>query len=71
MSEENNEEIVIVTIDQNSVVTFKVEGVKGPSCTDITKPVTDKLGEITEQELTDEYREHTNVQQKGRGTTRA
>ena len=28
MSEENNEEIVIVTIDQNSVVTFKVEGVK-------------------------------------------
>jgi len=48
---------ITVSVTHQAKVTVKVEGVAGPSCTDLpaVKSLEKALGKVTQQELTSDY----------------
>lgn len=46
---------IIFDIDLNGNITITVEGVKGQSCTDLTKQLEEALGVVLDQQHTSEY----------------
>ncbi len=44
-----------IIISAEGATTLKVEGVKGPSCTGVSHPFADGLGEVTKDLKTGEY----------------
>ena len=52
---------IIVTIEKNGKTTIKVEGVKGKSCTDITKLLEDALGVVEKRTPTAEMSEKPTI----------
>jgi hypothetical protein len=56
------------SITKTGEVQLKVKGVKGSKCVDLSKLLTDELGEVVEQKKTPEYYQREQVHQ--RKTTR-
>lgn len=52
----NQAHTITLTLDEQGQLVAKVEGIKGPACTDVTKWL-QKLGEVTHDENTAEYHE--------------
>ena len=50
------EQVIKVTIHEDSTFEVKVNGVKGRACKLLTQPITD-MGEVESQTLTSEYHE--------------
>lgn len=50
-------ETVVITIDLESNVEVKVEGVKGPACERLSQAIEQDLGAVTNRERTREYAE--------------
>ena len=48
---------ITVRIVNGKPPVFKVEGHAGPSCSDLTKPIIDRIGALEDTKLTDEYYE--------------
>lgn len=61
---------IIVRIDKTGKTQIEVDGVKGESCTDITKKLEEALGQTTNTELKGEYYEEaeTETQSLGEGS---
>lgn len=59
-----------ISIDRDGKVSITVRGVKGESCTDLTKVLEEALGKLEERQYTEEYYEppptvqQDNIQEK-------
>lgn len=55
---------IAVTIDQNGQATFKVEGVEGPGCTDLTRALQKAVGVTVKDVKTNEYYAQATTQER-------
>jgi hypothetical protein len=46
---------VEILVDQEGKITFEVQGVKGGSCTELTRELQARMGVVTEQKLKPEH----------------
>jgi hypothetical protein len=55
---------VIVTIKPNGTISVEAEGWNGPTCSTITKPYVQALGQEAKEELKPEFYAETTIEQK-------